>query len=327
MDHPSILGLDVAKSKLDLCFSPQPGQEHPAQVPNTTAGLDSYLAAHPEVAPDSVTVGMESTGDYHLLAARYFLEKGFAVKIINPILTRQYVRSTIRGAKTDKSDAALICKIVREGHGNNADLSKLLNENREMLRLSRTLTQYAVQLKQHLDVTRRKHPEGKHPIEKKLLKLIKETEAAADDLVDRATEHQTPAEQYIDSIPGFATKLSAIVVNEIGDINRFDSPASLVAFSGLDPKLKESGRASDGRGRITKRGSPYLRETLWLAANVARQFDSELKAYYDKKRAEGRHNTEVLCIIARKLIYRIWAVWKGQRTYERHPITLSTKQA
>ena len=155
--------------------------------------------------------------------------------------------------------------------------------------------------------------------EKDLENLIKNAEKVSKALVKQATAEQSPAEQYVDSIPGFAPKLAAIVVNEIGEIQRFTNPASLVAYAGLDPRVHESGLNSKGRGRITKRGSPYLRSALYLAANISRQFDPELAAYYAKKKTEGRHHTEVLCIIARKLVYRIYAVLTQQRPYEKRP--------
>lgn len=106
-----------------------------------------------------------------------------------------------------------------------------------------------------------------------------------------------------------------MVVHEIGDINRFDSPAGLVAYAGLDPRVKESGKREHGRGRITKRGSVYLRAALYLAANVARIYDKGLDDYYEKKKSEGRHHKEILCMISRKLLHRIYAVWKGERMY------------
>ncbi|PIT98232.1 MAG: hypothetical protein COT71_01670 [Candidatus Andersenbacteria bacterium CG10_big_fil_rev_8_21_14_0_10_54_11] len=89
----------------------------------------------------------------------------------------------------------------------------------------------------------------------------------------------------------------------------------MVAYAGLDPRIKQSGSKLNTTGRLTKRGSPMLRHALYVAANVARRFDPELNAYYLKKREEGRRHAEVLCIIARKLLYRIHAVLRERRPY------------
>ncbi len=269
------------------------------------------------VTNESAVVGLESTGDYHLKAVTFFLDKGFTVKIINPLITRQYIRATIRGTKTDRSDAELICKLVADGHGETAEMHRICDEKKELLRLAATIVRCTTQLKLRLANTQRKELAGLAKAERQLKKLIVQAKAVSDSLVDEATAEQSPEEQHVDSIPGFAPKLAAVVVHEIGNIHRFKNAASLVAFAGLDPRVKESGLNAHGRGRITKRGSPYLRCALYLAANIARQFDSELETYYAKKKAEGRHHTEALCIIARKLVYRIYAVWTEGRPYRR----------
>jgi len=64
----------------------------------------------------------------------------------------------------------------------------------------------------------------------------------------------------------------------------------LIAFAGLDPVISKSGRFENMSGPISKRGSPLLRQALFLAANVARQNDDNLKRFYDKKRSEGKHH-------------------------------------
>jgi len=83
----------------------------------------------------------------------------------------------------------------------------------------------------------------------------------------------------------------------------------------LDPKIRQSGHCLNNQGKLTKRGSPHLRQALFVAASVARMHDPELKAYYEKKRSEGKKYTVAVCATARKLIYRIYIVWKRQTPY------------
>ena len=109
--------------------------------------------------------------------------------------------------------------------------------------------------------------------------------------------------------------LAAVVHHEIGDITRFKNAKSLVAYAGPDPRIKQSGAMLNTTGRLTKRGSTALRHALFLAANVARRYDAELADYYAGKRAQGRSHREVLCIIARKLLYRINAILRSERPY------------
>jgi len=68
-------------------------------------------------------------------------------------------------------------------------------------------------------------------------------------------------EEYniIQSIPGIGKKIAATIISEIGEIDRFDNPKKLVAFTGVDPSVFESGKFTATRNRITKRGSSRLR--------------------------------------------------------------------
>lgn len=72
--------------------------------------------------------------------------------------------------------------------------------------------------------------------------------------------HET--NQYITTISGIGDVLGAIIVSEIGDINRFERPNQLVAFAGLDVTVKQSGEFSGSKNKISKQGSPYLRRTI-----------------------------------------------------------------
>ncbi|MCP5098306.1 MAG: IS110 family transposase, partial [Chloroflexi bacterium] len=123
-------------------------------------------------------------------------------------------------------------------------------------------------------------------------------------------------EQHITSIPGIGSVTGSAIIAEIADINRFDSPAKLVAFAGIDPTVYQSGNFQATHSRMSKRGSPYLRHALWLAAILAIRFDPQLKAYYQKRRAEGKHHNVILGAVSRRLLNRIYVILKENRPYE-----------
>ena len=100
-----------------------------------------------------------------------------------------------------------------------------------------------------------------------------------------------------------------MLVAYVGDIRRFPSAESLVAYIGLDCRVHQSGTSINGKGFISKRGNRHLRSVLYNAAFIARQTNPALKAYFDKKVAEGKHYTAALVAIERKLVHVIYAVW------------------
>lgn len=118
------------------------------------------------------------------------------------------------------------------------------------------------------------------------------------------------------TIPGVGPATGAIILGEIGDINRFANPKKLVAFCGLDPTVMQSGTYTGTRNRISKRGSPYLRRAIWMSAFVASRNDPVFRAFYEKKRAEGKSHGTAIGAVARKLTYTIHAVLKANKPYE-----------
>ena len=125
----------------------------------------------------------------------------------------------------------------------------------------------------------------------------------------------------IATVPGVGSVTGAVMLAEIGDIDRFDSPKKLVAYAGLDPRLKQSGAFEGNRNRISKRGSPSLRRAFWMSAVVAVQFDPVFKALYEKKRGEGKAYGTAIGAVARKLVCVVYSVLKRRRPYE---VRLST---
>jgi len=123
-------------------------------------------------------------------------------------------------------------------------------------------------------------------------------------------------QHVLETIPGIKTVLAAAIIGEIGDINRFPNARTLVAYAGLDATVKSSGQFEGTRNRISKRGSPVLRNSLWLAAVSARRHIPEMKDYYETKLAQGKHVNVATGAVARKLVHIIYTLWKEQRPYE-----------
>ena len=120
----------------------------------------------------------------------------------------------------------------------------------------------------------------------------------------------------IETIPGIGRVLAAAIIGETGEIDRFASARKYVAFAGLDATVRESGQFAGTRNRMSKRGSPHLRRAIWLAAINARRFNPELRAYYEAKRAEGKHVGVATGAVARRLAHLIHALWRDQRVFD-----------
>jgi transposase len=90
--------------------------------------------------------------------------------------------------------------------------------------------------------------------------------------------------------------------------------AKLAAFAGIDPSVKQSGDFTGTRVHMSKRGSPYLRLAIRLAATVAVFKGPAISAYY-RKRAEGKSHLTALGHTSRKMVIIIFAVLRDNTPY------------
>ncbi len=119
----------------------------------------------------------------------------------------------------------------------------------------------------------------------------------------------------ITSITGIGDVLGAAIFSEIGDMSRFERANQLVAYAGLDVAVKQSGNFNATDTKISKRGSPYLRRAIWLAASVAAFKDPALSVYYQKLRQRGKAHGTAIGAVARKLTNIIFAVLRDNKAY------------
>lgn len=310
------LAFDVSKNKLDGILTNLRTKNEYFQIDNDCQSIINWLAKIE--LPKKLVVGCESTGGYHLLVRKLFVEKGFIFKVINPILVKQFTRTTIRKKKTDLTDSLIIAKLLAQGEGYQVKQSELSSTAKTLQRGLEKLTEEKHKfclMRQGLNFQEQNGP---------TLFLDDKFKEIEDKIAETINKHiaflkkeysQEPTIELLESIPGIGFKLALTIWTEVGDINRFDNYQKLVAFSGLDPKIRQSGHCLNNQGKLTKRGSPHLRRAFFVAANVARMHDPELKTYYEKKKSEGKRYTVAVCAVARKLVSRIYAVWTRQTPY------------
>ena len=132
---------------------------------------------------------------------------------------------------------------------------------------------------------------------------------------EKIAEIMSTLDAPIMTITGIGPTLGAVIISEIGDISRFPSSAKLAAYAGIDPTMRQSGEYNGVRNRMSKRGSPYLRHAIWLAASAAVIHDPMFREYFQKKRSEGKPYMASLGHACRKMVSVIYAVIRDNKTY------------
>ena len=139
---------------------------------------------------------------------------------------------------------------------------------------------------------------------------IAEVEAAIQKIMD---EIAPP----ILSIPGISYRMGAMILAEIGDFSRFDSPDKILAYAGFSPSTYQSGKLNNAYAHMEKRGSRYLRYALYNATKYVCLWNPSFAAYLAKKRAEGKHYNVAISHAVKKLVRLIFALQRSGQSY--HP--------
>lgn len=117
------------------------------------------------------------------------------------------------------------------------------------------------------------------------------------------------------TIPGIGVVIGAMILSEIGNIERFSNPNKLLAYAGLDPSIYQSGKFQPSSGSMVKRGSPYLRWALMYASRLVPRFSSTFSNYFNKKHLEGKHFTVATSHVAKKLVRVIFSLLKNNSSF------------
>lgn len=290
---------------------------------NSADGIVAFISEVKTLGhdPEETTIGVESTGVYHLLFCTKLTQAGYSVMLINPLESHRFIASrTIRQRKTDAIDAKAIRAMVQVGVG------RPFVETDEVLALKALVTEreglvaMRAVMKNHREARVTRARALSRPVHDPSISVMAALEMEIHILEGHLLSY-APATQYLlRSIPGIGAISAASLVAHVGDIRRFSSPEKLVAYVGLDCRVHQSGTSVNGRGFISKKGNRQLRAILFNAAFAARQCDPSLKAYFEKKVREGKHYTSALVAIERKLVHRIYAVWTRGTPYEERPL-------
>jgi transposase len=312
------LGCDVAKSKLDVSLlESRSGRELMHKVvTNSTTAIGSLLEDCLAEQSGSLQCVAEATGTYHfnLLYAAEGL--GIPVRVYNPIITKSGIKASVRGKKTDRTDALLIARMGLRGEGRihapegYKTVKYYARGCQKLSIMDSAFSKYKTHFTELLE-------DEVNPEFTTLLSGVKQaiTEARTQLYKDLAESAEGKAFRLLQTIPGIGLYVAASIIGEVQDVKRFDSTKALIAYAGLDPKIRQSGKSLNSTGRLTKRGSSYLRRSLFIAANVARMHDPQLRALYEKKKSEGKTHKEATCVVARKLVRIVWSVWKNGKDY------------
>lgn len=309
----NIVGVDVAKDSL-VCVLIDRSEKirKTYTIENTKEKIEDFIDLLSR-RYKHLTVASEATAEYHRELAGVCLQKDIPFRLLNPITTKQFTRSTVRKKKTDLTDAHVIARLALRGEGELVGILSL-GLTKPTTRTATKLAQVKQQL--YLMEKRLKVLDFDEGLIEKLDGCVLNLDAVVKAFRIKARKDSDEGTlKLLESIPGIGKTLSVDIAAEIETLGKFKDADALIAFAGLDPRVKQSGGSLHHNTKLTKRGSPYLRRVLFMAASIGQRNDSELLTYYQKKRGEGKYYREATVANARKIVCRVFAVLKRQTPY------------
>lgn len=310
-----ILGIDVAKAKLDLALRLPDGKFRSKVVDNTLEGyaaLTAWLAKH---SADSLHVCMEATGVYWEAVAEHLADAGHCVSVVNPAQIKAFGGAQLVRTKTDRVDARLIadfCAAQRPAPWQ--ALPPAVRALRDLVARRNALDAMRTQEHNRLLVARDTVKPG---IEAHLIYL--EDAIARIDATIRQRIDDDPGLQaqyaLLDSVPGLGEKTIPVLLSHYGGGARFGNARAAVAYAGLDPRQHESGSSVHGKTRLSKVGHASLRKALYMPAMVAMSRTAWGKAFRDRLSVNSKPPMVIIGALMRKLIHIAYGVLKSGKPF------------
>ena len=295
MEFESVIGIDVAKKKLDVADWPVSFAE---QFGNEDVGHKNLIKKLPKAG--SCLIVVEATGGYEKGIVLALVSAGYLVSVVNPRQVRDFAKALGILAKTDKIDARVIARFgqhvrpraLAQTHKKQDEIGQLVSRRRQL-----TVSKTAEKNRMH-SVTSKVVLKSVQKIVDQLSKEIRRIEAEIARLVKSDDQWKARAE-LIQSAPGVgevtATTLIA-EVPELGQLNR----QKISALIGVAPFNRDSGQF---RGRRTIFGGRRaVRSVLYMAALSARRHNPLIRAFADRLEARGKLQKVVLVACMRKLL-------------------------
>jgi transposase len=149
-----------------------------------------------------------------------------------------------------------------------------------------------------------------------ILALKKRIESIDEELEKRFFAR--PEARILTSLPGMGPVLGAEFLVAVGDICAFTSADELAAYAGLVPVACDSGKRVGNRRRM-RGGNKTLKRVFYQSAFASLRGSPESRAFYDRKRAEGKRHTQALIALARRRVNVLWAMLRDGSTFEVRP--------
>lgn len=288
------VGVDIGAHSLHVGIGQRDGEIVCTEVTNDSDGIAELIRELKRLRPRGVIV--EATGTYGVELLLGLHRAGIRVMRANPKAVKQFAGALMRRAKTDRTDADLLVRFAwampfvdwTPPPEHVLTLRARVRRMQDLIRM-----QAAEKARKHAAERDATSPKD---VAESIGTMIDLINAQVAELEEAALEHVRAHPDLLEefdrlvTVPGIAARSALKILAEWLCFPKDLTIKQLVAMIGLDPRPVDSGMFEAQR-HISKRGSPELRQTLYLVAVTASRVDANVKAFYNDIRARHAPNT------------------------------------
>jgi len=324
------IGLDISKSSVNVHV---PLGTLDLEIENSLKSFKSLYTKLKKLYKkeiDKLTFVFESTGSYSVLLYRFCADKNIKVFMINPKQARNFARAIAQRNKSDVIDAQVLSQsivVARENEIRVPVIDPVVEEMKELMVYYKLRVKQRVQLSNHLEslVAR----DGSKVLIRTVKAEIKSLKKSEDNIIEQVysiilkSEYLSDKYDAVTSIDGIG-KIGGIVLLHLFIKYPHANQRQIVSLAGLDPIIRESGTSIRGKSRISKAGSRLYRGTLFMAAMASTLHNVQMKVFYERLKAKGKHTTSAQIAVMRKLVVVAHSLYKSGEVYDKELYKITT---
>ena len=321
-NYQAFVGVDIAAATFVAVWQDDRRPQSFAQTPD---GWSSFLAAlaTAQRSPADTVVVLEATGRYWVALAVALHAAGYAVAVINPTVSHNYAKTLPRRSKTDALDARLLRQFAQERQRELRRWSPppaVYHELRQRLVARDALTEMRQQARNQ------RHAITQWPVQ--VASVVAQFDAVEADLDGRIAQLDreittslqdgawAESAALLQTIPGIGPATAAWLLVATMNFALCATPEAAVAYVGLNPLERQSGRSVRGRPKLERGGHKRARKALFMASMSAAQHNPHMQPLYARLRAKGKPSKLAHCAVARKLLHVAWAVVTKRQPFD-----------
>jgi transposase len=326
MDY--FIGVDVSKRSLDLAVVRDGLVVQQDKIENGSKAMRSFLSGLTKglgISFDQVIVCLEHTGIYNAHVLEVCWNQGIRICLEPAAKIKGSLGGIVRG-KSDKIDAQ---RIASYAFKNARELvfwqpeRLIIQKLKALLSLRNRLMCARNQLRVPLNesagfldksIVKEMATASRRAIES-IKKEINQVDKQIKSLIQQDSSVDSQVEQ-ITSVPGIGQITALNMIITTGEFTRINEPKKFACYAGVAPFEHSSGSSVRGKTKVSKKANMAMKTLLHMAAMAAITCNSELKAFYTRKVAQGKNKMSVINAVRNKLISRAFACVKAKRKYQ-----------